>query len=178
MRVRSRIFLNVGLFQIGWWACVLLAANNRAMQAALALAAMVAIQILIHVSPVRSLLLALVCLSLGALIESILAAAHVTAYRNAGFMLGLAPAWMAGLWALLSTTLDVSLRWLRGRWLLGFALGAAAGALSYAGGARLGALTLPRGYSLWVIAAVWGLALPLLIQLACTREFGPREDAR
>jgi hypothetical protein len=178
LKARTSILLNVVLFQIGWWACVLSAANNYAVQAALALAAIVAIQILIHVSPVRALLLALVCLSLGAAIESIFAAAHVTAYQSADLMLGLAPVWMAGLWALLSTTLDVSLRWLRGRWLLGITLGAAAGAMSYAGGARLGALSLPRGYSLWVIAAVWGLALPLLIQLACTREFGPREDAR
>jgi hypothetical protein len=178
LRTRSSILLNVGLFQVGWWACILSAANDRALQAALALAGIVSIQVLIHVSPARSLLLALACLGLGAVIETILAALHVSAYRSAGFMLGLAPAWMAGLWALLSTTLDVSLRWLRGRWLLGFTLGAAAGALSYAAGARFGALALPRGYSLWVIAAVWGVALPLLIQLACLREVGPREDAR
>jgi Protein of unknown function (DUF2878) len=170
LKARYPIVLNVGLFQIGWWACILSAANNRSAQAALALAAIIAIQILLHVAPVRSLLLALVCLAIGAVIETMLVALHVTAYRSPEFMLGLAPVWMAGLWALLSTTFDISLRWLRGRHLLGFTLGAGAGALSYAGGARLGALVLPSGYSLWVIAAVWGLALPLLIQLACPRE--------
>ncbi|MBS0388940.1 MAG: DUF2878 family protein [Proteobacteria bacterium] len=166
MSARFSLLLNAALFQAGWWACVVSAAQQRAVQAALALAGVVAIQILLHAAPLRALWLALACLALGAVIETLLVALHVTAYPHAELVLGLAPAWMAGLWALLSTTLDASLRWLQGRRVLGIALGAGAGALSYAAGARLGALVLPGAHALWVIAAVWGLALPLLFELA------------
>ena len=166
-RARSSVLLNIGLFQAGWWACVLSAAHHRAAQAALALAAAVAMLVVIHVAPLRTLLLALYCLLLGAIIESAFVASHVTAYPGSmASMPGHAPLWMAGLWALFSTTLDVSLSWLKGRALLGSTLGAAAGALSYAAGARLGALVLPSRYSLWAIAAVWALVLPLLVEFA------------
>jgi tetrahydromethanopterin S-methyltransferase subunit D len=62
--------------------------------------------------------------------------------------------------------LTSSLRWLQGRWLLGSLFGAVGGSLSYVAGARLGALDLPASASLWVIALLWALALPLLSALA------------
>ncbi len=160
------ILLNAALFQLGWWACILLAANERTVLASLALAVVVAIHVLIHAAPVRALRLAFTCLAIGALIEPMLVALHVIAYRPTGITWGQVPLWMIGLWALLSTTLGVSLRWLSGHPLLGFAFGAAGGALSYGAGARLGALMLPSAWSLWVIAATWGAALPVMVRLA------------
>ena len=163
---RASILLNVALFQLGWWACILLAANDRTGLASLALVVVVSIHVCLQAAPVRAVRLALACLAVGALVESVLVAAHVTAYRNTGVTWSLAPPWMIGLWALLSTTLSVSLRWLLNHPLLGIAFGAAAGALAYGAGARLGALILPSAWSLWVIAAVWGAALPGLLRLA------------
>jgi hypothetical protein len=163
---RASIVLNAALFQLGWWACILLAADDRPAPAALALAAIVAIHVLTHAAPLRALRLALACLAIGALVEPILVALGVIAYRPTGLTWGQVPPWMIGLWALLSTTLGVSLRWLSGLPLLGVALGAAGGAVSYAAGARLGALVLPSAWSLWVIAAAWGAALPALVWLS------------
>jgi len=160
------MLLNAVLFQAGWWACVLAAANHRAALALLALAGVVAIQVLLYPAPARMLRLALLCLGLGAVIESAFVALRVTAFPHDQILLGLAPAWMAGMWALLATSLDASLRWLQQRALLGSAFGAAAGPLSYAAGARLGALALPGPRSPWVIAAVWAVAFPLLLRLA------------
>ena len=169
---RVPILLNAALFQLGWWACILLAANDRTVLASLALAVIVSIHVLTHAAPVRALRLALACLAIGALIEPILVALHVIAYRPSGVTWGQVPLWMIGLWALLSTTLGVSLRWLSGQPLLGFAFGAAGGALAYGAGARLGALMLPSAWSLWVIAAAWGAALPVLVRLAHHWEGG------
>ena len=50
-----------------------------------------------------------------------------------------APHWIVAMWVLFASTLNVSLRWLRGRWALATLLGAVAGPLAYYGGAGLGA---------------------------------------
>jgi hypothetical protein len=68
------------------------------------------------------------------------------------------------LWALVASTLNSSLSWLRGKPLLGAVLGAIAGPLSYEAGIRLGAGSWgPHGQlgGLVVLAIVWGAAMPL-----------------
>ena len=68
---------------------------------------------------------------------------------------------------LLAGTLAVSLRWLQRRLVLAGVLGAIAAPLAYLAGARLGALTLPKGHSaLWAQAAGWALLLPALLAMA------------
>ncbi len=78
-----------------------------------------------------------------------------------------APLWVLALWVLLGTTLDVSLRWLRGRWWLAALLGAVTGPLAYLGGARLGALQLLRPTEAICAQAIgFGLLLPALVALS------------
>lgn len=80
---------------------------------------------------------------------------------------GPVPLWMVALWLNLAGTFNGFLNWLQGRYLLGSALGLAAGPLAYGSGARLGAIRLGEPVALCIaaIAMEWALALPLLLLL-------------
>jgi len=82
-------------------------------------------------------------------------------------MSGLAPGWILALWALFATTLNASLRWLKGRPVLAVSLGAVVGPLSYVAGVKLGAVALVEpasGYAALVVE--WAVAMPVLMALA------------
>ena len=76
----------------------------------------------------------------------------------------LSPFWMWTLWALVASTINGSLSWLRGKVVLGAVLGAISGPLSYEAGIRMGAGAWgPNGQigGLVLLAIVWGVAMPL-----------------
>lgn len=100
---------------------------------------------------------------LGAVIDSLFAAAHVVKYQCA-LAPNLAPPWILALWAAFATTFAHGLSWLRGRPWLAMLAGALAGPPSYLAGESLGALTVlePRWVSFPAVAAGFALAVPLL----------------
>jgi hypothetical protein len=74
---------------------------------------------------------------------------------------------MSALWALLGTTLNVSMGWLKRRALLAALMGAVAGPLSYVAGVRLGAAHfVDADRALLLLAIGWALAMPALMALA------------
>jgi hypothetical protein len=72
------------------------------------------------------------------------------------------------MWVNFALILNVSLRWLRGRYLLGAVLGFFGGPLAYFAGARLGAIRIPEplALKLLVLALAWALAVPLLLRIS------------
>ena len=104
----------------------------------------------------------------GFLAESLLVAVGVVRYAAAWPTAVLAPAWIIALWLAFGTTLGAMRAVISGSVLQKSALiGAALGPFSYFGGERLGALVLPGSALLTFIAlaAIWGVALPLLLAL-------------
>jgi len=80
---------------------------------------------------------------------------------------GLAPHWMVALWVAFATTLNVSMRWLHGRWGLCAVFGALGGPISYYAGERLAALAFSDVlFGLAGQALGWALLTPLLVWLA------------
>ena len=78
-----------------------------------------------------------------------------------------APYWIVSLWGLFATLLNVSLRWMRGRWVSAVFFGAVGGPGAYYGGLRLGALEfgkMPAG--LVALAIGWAVLTPLLLTLS------------
>jgi hypothetical protein len=76
----------------------------------------------------------------------------------------LSPPWMICLWLNFAATLNVSMSWLRGRYILAAAFGAVGGPLAYYSGARLGAMeALPTAWGLLLLAIGWGFMTPLLV---------------
>jgi hypothetical protein len=80
----------------------------------------------------------------------------------------LAPLWIGALWLQFASTLNSSLAWLQDNYLIALVMGAIFGPLSYLGGARLGALSLPQDKTVTIIALaiIWGIAMPALAWLA------------
>ena len=153
------MIVNAVLFQVGWFACVLGAANGYALEGALA-AALIVLGHVVHAErPAREAALALAAAALGWVFESLLVAAGLVRVEHLY--------WLVALWALFATTLNSSLRALQSRPWLAALFGAVGAPLAYYGGARLGALEfLQPAAMLAALAVGWALAAPSLFLLA------------
>jgi hypothetical protein len=164
------MLLNLVAFQAGWFACVLGAAHGWPWSGVAAALAVVGLHAGRATRPRAELALAALAVAGGAAWDSGLALSGWLAYSAAPAAqpwASLAPPWILAMWALFATTLNVTLRWLRGRWLLAALLGAVAGPCSYLAGVRLGAARLVEpGLALSALAVEWALMLPALLALA------------
>jgi hypothetical protein len=158
--------LNVVLLQAAWFVAVLGAARFGNGPAWLAACATLLWHLKMSGSPREELKLAACITLMGVLIETLNAQlgwlqARATLADNFP-----AP-WLIALWLLFAASLNVTLRWLRPyRWGAA-ALGAVAGPLAYAGGARLDALQLNNPTAaLLSLSLLWALALPTMLWLA------------
>ncbi len=179
MVTRMAFVLNILLFQIGWFACVLGAAHDLAWAGALTALAIVAWHVARARDPKSELMLVACAAALGVVFESLLVQSGWIRFGAGVLIEGAATYWMVALWALFATTLNVSLRGLRARsWLAGL-LGAIGGPLAYAAGARLGALEfVATGAGLAAIAAGWAVLTPLLFRAALRLDgYGMRRVA-
>jgi uncharacterized protein DUF2878 len=159
--------LNVVAFQAGWLACVLSAAYGSPAAGLAAAAAVVAWHATQAARPAQELKLVAMAVLIGVFWDSALVALGWLAFAPYALLEKLAPYWILALWAMFATTLNVSLGWLRGRWLLAALLGALAGPLSYWAGAKLGAVVLLKPVpALAALAIGWAVILPALLALA------------
>jgi hypothetical protein len=180
--VRGSLWLNLVAFQVGWFACVLGAAHGWPWQGTAVGLAVAVLHVARAARPYREMVLVLAAVAIGGAWDSVLSAAGLLVYAPLPMMpawaAALAPAWILAMYAIFATTLNVSLRWLRGRPLLTTVLGAVAGPASYWSGVRLGAARMPApAAGLLALALGWALLLPALVSLA--RRFdgvqpGPR----
>lgn len=168
MRIDPRFLLNVVVFQLGWFACVLGAARGQPL-VGLATAAVAIVLHLFLAGSARAregLLVAGVALA-GAAWESLVAGLGLVVHPEGSGFVGFVPLWIVALWALFATTLTVSMRWLFGRPALAVVAGAVGGPMAWFSGARLGAVTFPDPVvALAVESAGWALLLPLLVRSA------------
>jgi hypothetical protein len=161
------VILNIALFQVAWFACVLGAARGSPGIGAAVAAVVVAWHILRAENAKRELILIVVALLLGALFETALMQTGWVRYHNGILMQGIAPYWMVALWAVFATTLNISLRSLRARRVLAAMLGALGGPAAYYAGARLGALEfIAVGSALGAIGIGWAILTPVLFEVA------------
>ncbi len=175
---RAGLIGNALLFQLGWFACVLGAAEGRPLTGVLLVGGIALLTLRGSADPRRHALLLIAAAAAGLMCDSLLAhfgwlsfgALSSASAGSTGEAAGaaLSPAWMVALWVNLACTLHASLRWLLGRPLLAALFGALGGPLSYAAGARLGALSLggDTTVSLGAVAVEWAVAMPLLTLLA------------
>jgi len=163
----GHVLLNYGLFQVGWFACVWGAASGRPWLGPIAVLGVILVHLARAVKPGREAVLLALCFLIGLIFDSVLLATGWVGYPNGEWVRGLAPYWLISMWVLFGTTLNVSMRWLRGRFWLIFVFGLIGGPASYLAGEALGAMDLLRPTAaLLLLAAGWGLTLPLLFSLA------------
>jgi hypothetical protein len=160
--------INFGLFQAGWFACVLGAAFGRVWFGT----GLGVVLVLTHLALVPNrageMRLLTFALCVGLVVDSVHMRTGALVFFEGSVLPGLAPPWILVLWMQIASTLRFSLSWLDGRYVVGCLLGACCGALAYAAGVRLGAAGFgpDSTFALLQIGAGWGLALPLLLFVA------------
>lgn len=158
---------NFVLFQLGWLACVLGGAWQLPWLGTLLAAAIVAWHLRNAARPGSEMLLLTMAGALGAAWDSLLVSTGLLVYPSGTLLPGTAPYWIVAMWVLFATTLNLSLDWLKGRFLLSALAGAAGGPLAFYAGMRLGGVQMPDTQTaLLVLAAGWALIMPLLVWLA------------
>jgi hypothetical protein len=163
----TMIVSNFVLFQIGWFACVLSAAAHQPWFGILVTTAVVVTHVLRAPMPKAELQLVFLALVLGLVFDSLLVWQGWLQYSSGIVFPNVAPYWIVALWGLFATLLNISLRWMRGRWTLAIVFGAVGGPAAYYGGLRLGALefgNMPAG--LLALAIGWAMLTPLLLALS------------
>ncbi len=156
-------FLNLLLFQIGWFAGVLGAAHGLPWAGVAAAAGVAAWHLWQARRPWQELKLLVLAVAVGAAFETALVQLGWMRFDGGALAIGTAPVWMIALWSNFATTLNVSMRALRERFLVAAALGAVGAPLAYYAGGRLGAVGFVEpAMALAAIAAGWALMTPLL----------------
>ncbi len=159
--------VNFVTFQIGWFAAVLGGAANLAWVGTLIVLAIVAAHLLRIPNPRGELMLITIVTAIGTLWESLLVALGLTWYPHGTLVDGTAPYWIVAMWMLFATTLNVSMRWMRGRLWLAALAGAVFGPLAFYAGSRLGGVGFPDfGEAMIALALGWAALMPLLMLLA------------
>jgi len=162
-----RILANILAFQAGWFACILGGAYQRPWLGTATAAVIVAAHLAGARARAREATLVVLVALVGFAWDSALVALGWFDYASGTVIDGAAPTWILALWALFATTLNVSLRWLRGRLLLAAGLGAIGGPLAFYTGASLGAVTMPdAAVALGAQGAGYAALLPVLVTLA------------
>ena len=158
---------NFVVFQGAWFAAVLGAAHGLPLWGTACVAAAIAWHLGVSARPAQeAALVGVVCL-IGLVVESAIAMqGHIT-YPSGQPDPRLAPYWMVALWGLLAIALNVTMRWLKGRWWLAAVLGALAGPASFASGVKLGgARFIDATPALVTMACTWALLMPALMWLS------------
>jgi hypothetical protein len=158
---------NFVLFQIGWFCCVLSGANQFHPLTGVII---VSIIVMMHLqranNSISEIMLILFAMIIGTLWDSSLMRAGLFQFSTTSLISGLAPLWLIAMWALFATTLNVSLKWLKGRYWLAAILGATGGPLAYYAGHQLGAVAFSDTTSaLLATAAGWAIIMPALVAL-------------
>ncbi len=152
---------NAGLFQCGWFACVL-GGDSSWLLVGLAVLS-------VHLLWISSLaddgLLVLNVTLAGTLLDTLLRTLGVFHFSEPGPLI---PFWLIVLWALLATTLRHCLAWSAQPWWLASLLGAVGGPLSYYAGSQLAGVGFGYGTAATLIGLtlLWAMLFPLLHGLA------------
>jgi hypothetical protein len=171
----TRKVINVVLFQAAWFAAVLGAARGMLWLGPLSMIPVLAVHLALQENRKGEVKLLLAAGMLGFLFDTAFVAGGVFIPLQHLFPRPFSPPWMICLWLNFAATLNVSMAWLRGRYILAAAFGAVGGTLAYYCGAKLGATeALPTTTGMLLLAIGWGFMTPLLVWLACELSVGKK----
>ncbi len=159
--------INFVLFQITWFACVIGAAKGLPWLGAALVLAAATWHISIAQNKSAEIRLLLIAIVIGGLFDQLMLSTGLITYQSHGWSNALVPAWILGLWLGFTTTLNVCLRWMRGKWLVAILFGLIGGPLAYIGAVKLGAVSLNQMPQTYVALAIgWAVLTPLLLKIS------------
>ena len=161
------LLANLAIFDVAWLSSVVGGAREMPWLGPLA----VLVALTFHLRAARNLteevLLILSCGIIGAVFDSFLVASGWVTYKAGLFADFLAPFWIITMWMLFATTLNVSMRWLRGKPWLAAVLGLVGGPSTYLTGQKLGGIVLSnQAAALAALAIGWAIMMPVLMWLS------------
>lgn len=163
----NRTLINFIAFQVGWFSCVISAAKGLPWLGLIVVSLVVAFHVRTAEKPRQELQLLVLAVLSGLVFDSLLVSGGLVSYPSGMFISGIAPYWILAMWALFSTTINVSMAWLKSSLVLASVMGAVFGPLSYLAGQRLGAIELlDTRASIIALAVIWALVMPMLIYAA------------
>jgi hypothetical protein len=168
-------------FQVGWFACVLGAANDKELLGMIIALGIVIYHVVNQGDSRKELKLVLAATVIGLLWETWVLNLNILRYPSHPEALFWAPTWLIMMWALFATTINLSMGWLKDRWVLAVFMGAIFGPLAFVAGEKLGAVVfLDSTLSMITLAIGWGLLMPLLLWIAerINHNFNSQENAR
>lgn len=160
----ARLALNIGAFQVGWFATVLGAAHGFPWLGPLVVLGVIALHLRQASVPRAEAGLLLAAAWIGVALEHAFLYTGIIQYPGDPKWV---PLWMLTLWPLFATTLNISLTWFKDRLWLAALAGGIAGPLAYIAGAALGAIQLAHlGEALFIMGTGWAMAFPGLMALS------------
>ncbi len=163
----KNVIINFVLFQIGWFACVLGAAKQWPWVGVIFMLLFLAWHLSQALRAKPEIILVIITVIIGGIFDQIMTRNHLLTYQSHGWGNALPAVWILALWAEFAMILNVSLRWMRKRWLIAILFGAIGGPLAYIGAAKLGAVTLDAPQLSYVALSVgWAIITPLLLILS------------
>ena len=167
MTTQYKIIFNFLAFQIGWFSCVIFAAKGLP-EYGIAIAMLMLIANVIQMdNPLKSMRLIIAISLLGVAWDSLLTANNVFVFGSGMMLDFLAPSWIVMMWLIFSSTINVSFRWLFGRYWLAMILGAIFGPLAYFSGAALDAVIINDTLlAVILLSAGWAVLMPLMMKIA------------
>lgn len=161
------MLINFAAFQVGWFSSVIGAAQQMPWLGPVALIVVLAIHLRQARRPHAELALVIACGIVGVFFDSLLVVFGWVSYPSGQFSEFLAPYWIVTMWMLFGTTLNLSMRWLKGRPLLAAAFGAVGGPASYIAGQKLGGIIfIDYASAIIALAIGWAIFMPLLLAMA------------
>ena len=171
--MRGAHITNLLSFGIGWFACVVGAANGTPSYGVAVAAMLLALNILVAEDALHEARVIATVGAIGFAVDTILASAGVLVLdprtSNPSW---LCPIWLVAIWMMFGSTLTASLAWLATRTAVAAILGAIAGPLGYLAAAKMGAIAIPASVAQRVvtIAIIWAVVFPGLLRFANRRS--------
>ena len=160
------LLINLTAFKLGWLSSVFGGAQQLPWLGPLVVFIAVAIHLARAQRPSSELMLIVSCGLIGAVFDSALVAAGWVTFPSGMFSDSMAPYWIVTMWMLFGTTINLSMRWMRGRPLLAAAFGFVGGPLAYIAGHKIGGIEfVDQTAAIAMLAVGWAIIMPLLMYL-------------
>jgi hypothetical protein len=160
------LIINLILFQLAWFACVIGASKGMPWLGVLVTALVLSWHLYQAKNVKAELLLMLCALFIGAAYDQSMLSLGYISYLNNGWTSTIVPVWILALWLAFTSTLNVSLRWMRSKHLIAVIFGAIGGPLAYLGAGKLGAVILHGATSYIALSIGWAIITPFLLLLS------------
>jgi hypothetical protein len=158
--------INFIQFQAVWFLCIFGAAHQFELIAVLISAGIIAWALLASEHRAHDYRIILVGAVLGIVIDSVLVSLNLITFTTA-YWTGASPFWMTPIWIALVLTLQSSMSWLSGRYLLAGLLGAISGPFAYWAGVRMGAgVFVDFTAAMISLSVIWLVITPALFYVS------------